>query len=229
MNKKNISIVIPSYKPNRKYLNRLLKYLKKSKPEKTEILIIDGKNGLANAYNEGIKKARAEIIVTIHTDCLPMDKNALQKLINPFKDKKVVLTYAWIKEEDRKDRYYPEIPDGKFNAFRKSALKKVGLFDGKTFYTGGEDVDIWLKLKKIGKIVKINTGVLHSHLNYRGNKTLEKRKQNGSINGTLFRIWGVKNPKWLRALIMCLRYPTSYGKEFIKAFIKSKQNYRRND
>lgn len=192
-------------------------------------MIIDGKFGLANAYNQGIKKARGDIIVTIHSDCLPLEKEAITKLINPFKKPEVVLTYAWVVEEDVKKEYYPNPPDGKLNAFRKDALLKVGLFDEKTFFTGGEDVDIWLKLKKIGKILKVNTGVLHSHPNYRGNKTIEKRKQNGSINGCLFKIYGIKNPKWLKAIVMCIIYPKTYGRYFIKAFMTKKQDYRREE
>ncbi len=229
MKKVDYSIVIPAHKPNPLLLNRLLSYLKKNKPHKSEILIIDGKNGLANAYNEGIKKSNGQIIITIHSDCVPLEKLAIQKLIKPFTDPEVVLTYSWVIEEDIKKKYYPNPPDGKLNAYRKTALEKVGLFDEKTFFTGGEDVDLWLKLKRVGNIVKVNTGVLHTHPNYRGNKTLEKRKQNGSINGCLFKIYGIKNPKWWKSLIMCSIYPKTYGKYFIEAFKEKKQDYRRND
>ena len=223
------SIIIPEYKPNPLLLERLKKYLKKNITSEMEILEIDGKNGLANAYNEGIKKSKGEMIITIHSDCVPFENDAIEKIIAPLENEKVVLTYAWIKEEDKKDKYYPEIPDGKFNAFKKSALEKVGLFDQKTFFTGGEDVDIWLKLKKIGQVIKVDTGVLHTHPNYRGNKTLEKRRQNGSINGTLFRIHGIKNPKWLKALITCLRHPRTYGRYFVESYKKGKQEYRRGE
>lgn len=224
------SIIIPAYKPNKKLLNRLKNYLKVNTNKRDfEILVVNGKNGLANAYNEGIKKAKGNIIITIHSDCVPFENDALNKLIKPFEDEGIVLTYAWVKEEDRNDKYYPEVPDGKLNAFRKNALEKVGLFDEKTFFTGGEDVDIWLKLKRIGKILKVNTGVLHTHPNYRGNKTLDKRKQNGQINGCLFKIYGIKNPKWLKALIMCVLYPKTYGKYFIEAYKRGKQEYRRGE
>lgn len=229
MKKIKYSIVIPAYRPNPVLLKRLENYLKQNTDDSFEYYVIEGKNGLASAYNEGIKRAKGEIIITIHSDCVPFEQDALQKLVYPFRDKDVVLTYVWIKEEDRKEKYYPEIPDGKFNAFRKSALEKVGLFDEKVFFTGGEDVDIWLKLKKIGKIIKVNTGVLHTHPNYRGNKTLDKRKQNGQINGCLFRMHGAKNPKWLKALIMCFLHPKTYGKYFVDAYKKGRQEYRRGE
>jgi len=150
-------------------------------------------------------------------------------LVKPFKEEKVVMTYSKILQEDTKELFYPHVPDGKFTAFRKSALKKVGMFDEKTFFTGGEDIDIWLKLKKIGKVLPVNTLFLHSHPFYKGSFSIEKRKQNGSINGTLFRVWGIKNPKWFKAILMCFRYPLSYGKYFLKAFFSGKQKYRRKE
>ncbi len=228
MKEKDVSIIIPKYKPKKEIFDKLKRYLKKN-AKNVEVIEIEGINGLANTYNKGITKAKGNIIITLHQDCIPLEKKSIDKLIKPFEDKEVVLAYSWVMEEDKKEKYYPESPDGKFTAYRKSALKKVGLFDSKIFFTGGEDVDIWLKLKKIGKIVKVRTGVLHIHPNYKGNKTIEKKRQNGSINGALFRVWGIKNPKWLKSLIMCLIYPTSYGKYFIKAFFKRKQEYRRRE
>ncbi len=227
-NRKEISIIIPLYKPKKEIYSRLKDYLKQN-AEGIEIIEIQGTKGLSNAYNEGIKKSKGDIIITLHQDCIPLEKDSIKKLIKPFKNKEVVLTYSWIMEEDVRKKYYPFAPDGKFNAFRKSILEKVGFFDEKTFFTGGEDVDLWLKLKKRGKIIKVNTGLLHMHPNYKGNKTIEKKKQNGSINGALFRRWGIKNPKWFKALILCFMYPFSYGKEFWKAFFKGKQEYRRKE
>lgn len=226
--KNKISIIIPKYKPKKEVFDKLKKYLKINSKD-FEIIEIEGLNGLANAYNLGIKKARGDIIITIHQDCIPLENHSIQKLIKPFENKKVVMAYSWILDDETKKQYFPLPPDGKFVAYRKKALEKCGLFDEKTFFTGGEDVDIWLKLKKIGKIVKVNTGIVHMHKDYLGNKTLEKRKQNGSINGALFRVWGVKNPKWLKALIMCIIDPLIYGKYFLKAFFSGKQNYRRKE
>lgn len=220
------TIIIPKYKPKKEIFSRLKKYLKEN-AQGFEIIEIDGANGLANAYNKGIKKAKGDIIITLHQDCIPLEKDAINKLVKPFKDKEVVLTYSWIMEEDVKEKYYPFVPDGKFTAFRKSALERIGLFDEKHFIIGGEDADIYLKLKKVGKIVKVDTGLLHIHLGYKTNKTKEKIKQNGNINGTLFRLWGFKYPKWHKALILCLIYPFSYGKQFIRGFINKKQDYRR--
>ncbi|MDH3324463.1 MAG: glycosyltransferase family 2 protein [Candidatus Peregrinibacteria bacterium] len=228
MKKNYVSIIIPKYKPKKEIFGKLKKYLKKRVKE-FEIIEIEGTGGLANTYNNGIKKAKGDVVITLHQDCIPLEENSIEKLIKPFKDSSVVMAYSWILDDETGQKYFPLPPDGKFVAYRKTALKKIGMFDEKTFFTGGEDVDIWLKLKKIGKITKVKTGIVHIHPGYLANKTLEKRRQNGSINGALFRVWWFKNPKWLKALTMCLRYPSSYGGYFIKAFLSGKQKYRRRE
>lgn len=227
MKKIKAEIIIPEYKPNKKLLKELIRFLKKNKEVK--ITELEGLGGLAKTYNRGMKAAKSEIIITIHQDCLPLEKEAVSKLIKPFVDENVVMAYSWILDQETNKKYFPHPPDGKFVAYKKSALDKVGYFDEKTFFTGGEDVDLFLKMKNIGKIVEVDTGIVHKHVGYLGNKTTEKRKQNGSINGCLFRVWGIKNPFWWKALIMSVRYPTTYGRQFIRAFITKKQDYRRNE
>jgi GT2 family glycosyltransferase len=224
---KKISIIIPTYKLNEKLFNKLKKYLNTCSKD-YEIIIVDGKNGLANAYNNGINMAGGDILITIHQDCIPCENDSIDKLISPLiSDPKVIMSYSKIFDYETKRNYYPTPPDGKFVAYRKTSLKKIGMFDEKSFFSGGEDVDIFLKLKKVGKIAKVDTTAIHYHKGYLGNKTVEKRKQNGNINGALFRIWGIQNPKWFFALLFCLRYPKTYGKYFIHAFIAKKQEYRR--
>ena len=225
-----VSIIIPLYNPKKQLLEKIIKEIKCQKGKlQFEVIKIKGDRGLANAYNQGIRKSKGEIIITLHQDCMPLEKNSITKLINPFRDEKVVLVYSWVMEKDEKRKYYPFAPDGKFTAFRKSALEEVGLFNEIVFFTGGEDVDMWLKLKKIGKIVRVKTGILHIHPNYKGNKTIEKRRQNGSINGALTKIWGIRNPKWFKSILLCFIFPFSYGKEYIKAYISGKQTYRRKE
>ena len=223
-----VSIILPVYHIRKDLLDNIKGYLSNIS-KNFETLVIDGKNGLANAYNTGIRKAKGEIIITLHQDCIPLEEDSIQKLVEPFKDEEVVLTYSKIKDICSNKEYIPFISDGKFTAFRKSSLEEVGLFDEKTFFTGGEDVDMWMKLKKIGKIILVDTLVLHNHDKYLGNKTIEKRKQNGNINGVLFRRYLFRFPIWYKALISCFIYPTTYGKEFVKSFVINKQNYRRKE
>ncbi len=226
-----VTLICPLYKSNKKLLNSLKNKLNKQnlKGISFQKLFIDGKKGLAKTYNYGIKKSKGDIIITLHQDCIPKERNFIKKLIKPFEEENIVITTAKIKDYDTKKEYFPYPPDGKATAYRKSILKKIGSFDYKTFLTGGEDVDIYLKMKKFGKARNVNTLVEHIHPNYFGNITLEKKRQNGSINGCLFRKWGIKNPFWLKAIIMCFLYPFSYGKEFLIAFFTKKQKYRRKD
>jgi len=221
-----VSIIIPKYKPKKETFLKLKKYLKEN-AKGMEIIEIEGKNGLANTYNQGIKKAKGEIIITLHQDCIPKDKESIFKLIEPFNDENVILTYCFIRDNDKNKKYRPFPPDGKFVAYRKSILEEVGLFNCKIFFTGGEDVELYSRLKNKGKIVFVNTEVEHFHKGYKYNLTKEKRKQNGNINGCLFRVIGFKNDRWLKALILSFVFPFSYGKEFIKGFLSGKQNYRR--
>jgi len=230
MKKPYVSIIIPVYKPNKTLLDNIIKNLKNQETNfKFEVIKIAGNNGLANAYNQGIRKSKGEIIVTLHQDCVPGDTNWLAKMVLPFKNPNVVLATSKVLENESLREYFPYPPDGKSTAYRKNVLIKVRGFDEKTYFTGGEDVDIYLKMIHYGKLKNVNTFVEHVHKGYLGNKTIEKIRQNASINGSLFRIWGVRNPKWWKALIMCFRYPREYGANFLRAFINKKQSYRRND
>jgi len=67
-----------------------------------EVVEIEGINGLANTYNKGITKAKGKIIITLHQDCIPLEKKSIDKLIKPFENKEVVLAYSWVMEEDKK-------------------------------------------------------------------------------------------------------------------------------
>jgi hypothetical protein len=226
-----VILICPIYKPNIKLLNNLKNKLNKQDLRELSLqkLFIDGTKGLARTYNFGVKKSKGEIIITIHQDCIPKEKDFIKKLVKPFEEESVVITTAKIRDYETKKEYFPFPPDGKAAAYRKEILKKVGFFDDKTFLTGGEDVDIYLRMRRFGKVKNVNTLVEHVHPGYFGNITIEKRKQNGSINGCLFRKWGIKNPFWWKAIIMCFLHPFSYGKEFLLAFFTKKQTYRRKD
>lgn len=133
--------------------------------------------GLASAYNKGIKTAKGDLIVTLHQDVL-LEKDALEKLVEPFCDEKVVASThivlhpmeIWSKYNFWQKCFFARLAgrnfsgiDGKFDAFRKSALEKVGLFDEKHFHTAGEDGDMVYKLKKIGKISQTRAKIIHLH------------------------------------------------------------------
>ena len=168
--------------------------------------------GLAAVYNQGIKKAQGDIIVTLHQDIL-LEKEALQKLIQPFSDEKVVAAThivvhpleIWNKYNFWQKCFFARLAgksfsgiDGKFDAFRKSALEKVGLFDEKHFRTAGEDGDIVSKLQKIGKIFQTQAKIIHLHKidpNFSWKDILRKQAQYSEAQGALLalgRIWGIE-------------------------------------
>lgn len=133
--------------------------------------------GLAAAYNKGIRAAKNDFIVTLHQDIL-LEKDALEKLVEPFIDEKVVASAhvvthpleIWNKYNFWQKCFFARLAgknfsgiDGKFDCFRKSALEKVGLFDEVHFRTAGEDGDMVHKLKKIGKAVDTEAKIIHLH------------------------------------------------------------------
>jgi glycosyltransferase involved in cell wall biosynthesis len=165
--------------------------------------------GLAAVYNQGIKKAQGDIIVTLHQDIL-LEKEALQKLIQPFSDEKVVAAThivvhpleIWNKYNFWQKCFFARLAgksfsgiDGKFDAFRKSALEKVGLFDEKHFRTAGEDGDIVSKLQKIGKIFQTQAKIIHLHKidpNFSWKDILRKQAQYSEAQGTLLALGRIR-------------------------------------
>lgn len=159
--------------------------------------------GLAAAYNRGIKAARGDLIVTLHQDIL-LEKDALKKLVKPFADENIIASThivshpieIWQKYNFWQKCFFARLAgkdfqgiDGKFDAFRKSALEKVGLFDEVHFRTAGEDGDMAWKLEKIGKIARSKAKIVHLHKidpNFSWKDIIHKQKQYSEAQGVLF-------------------------------------------
>lgn len=166
--------------------------------------------GLAATYNKGIKMAKSDLIVTLHQDIL-LEKDALEKLIEPFADEKVVASThivshplsIWNKYNFCQKVFFSRLAgkyfsgiDGKFDAFRKSALEKVGLFDAVHFRTAGEDGDIVWKLKKIGRIAETEAKIVHLHKidpNFSWKDIVRKQAQYSEAQGTLLARGRIRN------------------------------------
>lgn len=159
--------------------DKSLGVIKKLIGKKENCQLIENKHnlGLAKSYNVGIRAARGDLIVTMHQDIVLM-KDALEKLIMPLKDEKVVAAgHADIHPRELWKKYnfwqkcffsrFQELNisgiNGQFDAFRKSALEEVGLFDGVHFKSAGEDGDIVFRLKKIGRVVGSVAKIIHLH------------------------------------------------------------------
>jgi len=212
----NVSIIMPLYKYNEEILKKILEVVKKQKFKgKVEVIKVDKEMGLAESLNYGIKKSKYQIVVSLHQDCIPSDENWLQKLVNPFKDKEVILSVSkvhlpeelWNKFDifakvltlKEKGTLNPTF-DGKGCAYRKKILLDVGLFNEKDFRTGGEDADMDIKLNGKGKIFYPDCTVIHMHsTNLKAR--LKKIKLSANSTGTLIRIYGLNVESGYLALL----------------------------
>lgn len=164
-------------------------------------------HGLAMSYNEGIKKSHSDLIITCHQDII-LEKDSFKKLISPFladgeglvvaSAHKVIHPYEiWKKYNfwqkvffSRKLGKIEQGIDGKFDCFRREALKKAGFFNEEIFRTAGEDAEIIYKLKKIGRIVQTNAEIIHLHRvdpNFSCREIIRKQAQYSEAQGVLVR------------------------------------------
>jgi len=222
----NVSLVIPIYNPDRKMLKKIISSIKKQDFDgKLEIIQVEKKMGLAESMNYGIKKAKFEIIVTLHQDCMPSSNEWLKKLIGPLKKKEVVACCSDVYDSEHKKIYTPKL-DEKGCAYKKASLIKVGLFDNNIFLNSGEDFDMYMKLRKIGKIAYPHSVVEHYHPGYLSARGY-KRLQNANTWGCLFRIYGFSLPGWWKPLIKANIFNPSYFYWFWRGFLLRKQDFKR--
>lgn len=222
----NVTVVMPIYNPNRNLLNRVKKQLKAQKfPGKIELIEVEKGWGLAKSMNYGLKKAKYPIVLTLHQDCIPISKDWLSRLIKPLENPKVVACCSDVFDFESKKEYTPAL-DEKGCAYKKSALEKVGYFDESTFLNSGEDMDLYMKLKKIGLIAYPHSLVEHHHPGYLGAKGY-KRLQNANTWGCLFRIYGFSLPGWWKPLVKANVFNPRYFYWFWRGFLKRKQDFKR--
>lgn len=168
--------------------------------------------GLASVYNEGIRTAKGDLIVTLHQDVI-LQKDSLEKLTLPFEDDNVVAAShivmhplkIWNTYNFWQKCYFARLAgkdfsgiDGKFDCFRKKALERAGLFDELNFKSAGEDGDMLFKLKKIGKIVDTKAKIIHLHKisnNFSPRDICYKQKQYSEAQGVLFILGRIKSLK----------------------------------
>ncbi len=216
----NVSILIPIYNADKTF-DLALKSLKKQKFKgKIEIIQIEKGLGLAESLNYGIQKAKYDIIVSLHQDCIPFSEFWLANLIESLKKDDVVASVSKVelpislwnsfdllsKLLTAKEKgILTPLMDEKGCAYKKNALIKAGLFDFKTFRTCGEDFDMYFKLKKQGKIVYPACKVMHIHKTTL-RKRLKKEYQYAEGYGTLFRRYKTRMPRWFLAILKTIPF-----------------------
>jgi glycosyltransferase involved in cell wall biosynthesis len=180
------SIIIPAYNSASTISKTLQGLFLQNGIEETEIIVVDdgstdetaelvkdfpvryiwkANGGPASARNLGIKKAQAEIILFLDSDCIPQ-YGWLKAMIEPFCDpqisgvkgvyitrqKSLVARFVQCEFEERyrmlKKQNYIDFVDSYSAGFKKEALLKVGGFDEYFPKADNEDVDLSYKLAK---------------------------------------------------------------------------------
>ena len=181
-----VSIVMPIYKPEKEVFQKVKEMLQK---QTISAEIVESWNmPEAKSMNNGIKKAKGEIIVILSADCVPENEFWLEKLISPLRNKEVIATvsdlflpeYFWKKYPflirlftlNERNVQYPTM-DMRACAYRKKDLIDVGLIneDPKVI---GIDTDLYMKIKDKGKIVHPDVVVFHLH-KQRNLRTIAKK------------------------------------------------------
>lgn len=200
--------------------------------------------GLAFSYNEAINLSSGNIILTVHQDIL-FKKDSFDKLIKPFSSSKTVASAhqvilpkkIWLKFNfwqklffARKLNRLEQGVDGKFDAFSKAALIKIGLFDAIHFHSAGEDGDLIYRLKKIGNIVQTKATIIHVHQynpNFQLFEIFRKQAQYSQAQGVLLRLKHFSNLSQIiktffrEILILLLFIPKIDQRDFILILIYS--------
>jgi len=134
-------------------------------------------SGLAYTLNKGIRLSNHEIVVTLHGDTIPLSTKLLSKLVKPL-GKSCFAASCSLQSPPRLERdnlslweklLWAKLEEhnalnNKADAYRKTALSEIGLFDDKTFRTAGEDEDIAFRLREANKgIAATKARVRHDH------------------------------------------------------------------
>lgn len=217
----NVNIIIPVHNPHKKLIEEIERRIQEQTFKGSVKIIKIRGLGLANAINEGIKKSDTDIVVTLHQDCVPSTKDWLENLIIPLKNKEVVASVSrvelpfkfWEKFDflgkimsAKEQRIITPLLDEKGCAYRRNSILKVGMFNGKMFRTAGEDFDMYLKLKSLGKIsYPSGAKVYHMH-RHSAKQRIKKERQLSEGFGVLFRTYGRKVPSWEIGIVKAIPF-----------------------
>ena len=132
--------------------------------------------GLSRKYNIAIDLTKTKFILIMHADIVIQNDNAIENYYEIMKNESNMASISKIKhnfedwekftfwekcEFDRSLNFQRHFLAAKFDIYRISALKKVGKFDEETYYAGGEDANLWLRLSAMGNVVKSENIYIH--------------------------------------------------------------------
>ena len=172
--------------------------------------------GLAESYNLGWKAARSKYVLFMHSDCYPVDDDALRRVVECLECKNVLAVQPlvgipksdwdtmsfWDRVTSSQFRHAkPEHGlGGKFDLFRRDVLEKLGGYDEERFFSSAEDADMHERLCALGETACSDVLVIHAHKHppsARFSSTLRKHAQLGEGSGALFRKYW-RSPDFLR-------------------------------
>lgn len=198
-----VESIIPTYwGTDKKILKRCMKQLKKQSYKNHKITIANGNEGLAHAFNEAIKKSKADIVFLWLSDTYPETNDFIKIMVKELiKDKAEVVTpetstdkNLWesfdlptqILTEKETRKIISDLHE-KGTGYIRETFYKYGFFDEETFWNAGEIIDLsyrWMKRKV--RIKKVPLNVVHYHPETFMSR-LRKEKQLGTSRGALYR------------------------------------------
>jgi len=173
------------------------------------VIVKEHVSSLSSSYNQGWKTASFNYVVLMHSDCYVTNSDALSKMVSPMMEDEAVVavqsrTTVPVGEWGRLgfwDRvsaarymgHESHAFGGRFDGLRRSAMAEIGGFDAERFFSAGEDVDLYVRLSAIGRIVPAEVRVVHGHEHPKDSTVkymLRKQWQLGEGLGAIWRIHG---------------------------------------
>lgn len=162
-------------------LSKIKKFSANNKRLNIKILNKVLNTGISNSYNMGVKASKSNHVILMQADGVLPSKREISLIIKPVLEENNISASTsfilmpkkvWNKYNFwQKCMFAPALEKdlrtftGKFNYVNKKLFLKAGGYDEKNFNAsiGGEDTDLTIRLKKVGKIVETNARVIHLH------------------------------------------------------------------
>lgn len=168
--------------------------------------------GIIPSYIRGVKEAKTDYVITMHSDSVLPGSGEIRLLMEPFNNSAVVASYPRVMlPQSVWDGYdfwqkflfasavgkdSPGL-NGKFDCFKKSSFLRVAKVWQQRFQntneSGGEDWDLHVRLKKVGKVIASRARVYHLHYisePFDVRQVLIKRRHLARSYGKLLRLHG---------------------------------------
>jgi len=132
--------------------------------------------------NFGIESAGAPLVVYLDAD-MRLTENVLAECLEAFKDPSVAGLYIpeevvgsgyWIKVRNFERSFYDATPIDGIRGVRKELFLKLGGFD--LSLCGPEDWDLNIRMKALGELKLINSGLRHDEGAFQWGRYLKKKK-----------------------------------------------------